>query len=197
MLIFVSTKTIRTNKNNKHKMANLITKTAKGFSKEAALESIGLNKDLFKFDSTMAYRNAVEKDELVSIEDFAQKQIDAKAKGLPGVGFSVTVTSGKEDSRERPYKEQVVVTTQARKYKTQYALVTGSETLEGGKIVAFADDKSKARKAAKDFVTANKETVTVFPIKVVSEGESVATKVEYTPSIGTKEGEYLFFILEA
>ena len=177
-------------------MANLIVKTGKGFSKEQAAENAGVDVSLFKFDSTQAYKKAASEDGF-TLAGFAQGQIDTKAKGLVGAGFSVTVKAGKEDTRERPYSEDVVITTKARKYKMQYALVTGSAQLVGGTVVDVKEDKSSARKAAKEYVTANKVDVNIFPIKMVSDGEAVAANVKYTPSLGATEGEYIFFVLEA
>src|SRR5215217_2580648 len=173
-------------------MANLIVKTGKGFTKEAAAVNAGVDIETVKYDSTQAYKKAAEKDEF-DLKGFAKSQVESRAKGVAGVGFSITKVAGKADTRERPYSEDVVITTKARKYKTTYALATGlskeATTLEGGTIVGLAEDKSAARKQAKDFVTENKVDVKILPIKVVSDGEAVAADVTYTPSLGATEGE--------
>lgn len=177
-------------------MANLVVKTGKGFNKAEALVNAGFETKV-AYDSTLAYKKAIAENPSMDIKEFAQSQIDSRIKGLAGVGFSVTVEAGKVDSRERPYTEEVVITTKPRKYELTYALVTGAKTLVGGTVVDVREDKASARKAAKEYVTANKVDVTILPIKVVTDGEDTAAVVEYTPSLGAKQGEYLFFALEA
>jgi len=179
-------------------MANLAVKTGKGFSKADALTQSGFATEV-KYDSTVAYKKAVkELGKKFDLATFAQDQIDSRAKGLVGAGFSITVEPGKEDSRERPYKEDVVITTKARKYTGTYALVTGADGLVGGTIVGLADDKTSARKQAKDYISEVKTgKVVIVPIKQVTDGENVAAVITYTPSKGATEGEYIFFGLEA
>jgi len=181
-------------------MANLIVKTGKGTSKQLAAENAGIDFELVKYDSTAAFKKAAEEDNF-DLEGFAKSQIKSRAKDVAGVGFAITKVSGKADTRERPYDEEVVITKSARKYKTTYAIVKGLERgttdLTNGTIVGFAEDKSAARKQAKLFVTENKERVDIFPMKLVSEGEAVAAHVDYAPSAGTTEGEYVFFMLAA
>lgn len=177
-------------------MANLTVKTGKGFSKADALVNAGIDTKV-SYDSTLAYKKA--KAELgvnFDINEFAQSQIATRAKGLVGALFSVTIEAGKEDSRERPYTEKVVITTKARKYTGTYAVVTGSKELIGATIVDLADDKSEGRKKAKDYTTEHKVDTTVLPLKHVTDGEDVAAYITYTPSLGAKQGEYLFFALE-
>lgn len=173
-------------------MKNLTIVTAKGFTKEEALASINTKLDV-KFDATVAWKKEGEP-EGKYLEAFADKHIETKLRGAAGIGYSVTVDAGSADTRERPYKVLNVVTDGQRKFKTVYeGLINVAPDGTGGTIVLVRDTKGEAEDAAKDYVTEHKVDVKVRIAKNVIEGQEEALTVEYTPSINTKLGTYIFF----
>lgn len=169
-------------------MSNVTILSAKGFSQEEAFA----NKAKFSlaYDATIAFRNAGEPSG-EDLKKFATEYLAKKTKSLPGAGVVIKIVSGKEDSRERPYKADIVVTEGTRKFNMVYQLIDADN-----KIVGQAETKNEALSLAKEVVTATRKDVKVVPIKVVVEGTPLAATVSYTPSVGTQEGEYIFFGIE-
>lgn len=170
-------------------MGKLVIVTSQGYSREEALAAANLPLDV-KFDATVAWKN-VDQPQGKHFEAFADDYVNAKIKGAAGIGFSITVVPGVADSRERPYKVDSVVTDGARKYKTVY------EGFAGKELVFTRDLKSEAEEAAKEYVSLHKTDVTVRIAKNVTEGQSTAMTVKYTPSINTNKGTYTFFGIES
>lgn len=179
-------------------MAKLRTVTVKGYTKEEAIANSGLTLDV-KFDATVAWKNE-EQPEAGStyFKAFAEAYLDKKIKGTAGVGCAVTVESGVADSRERPYKVLNHVTDGARKYKTVYEGLTNVVLDKAGNVIAgnlvlTKDTKAEAEEAAKEYVTAKRESVHIRLAKNVTEGKTTALEVKYTPSINTTLGTYIVF----
>ena len=177
-------------------MSNLVIKRGTGASLEDAKSNVDFNFDV-RFDATVKFKRAKEKaienGELdFSVVDFAKAYLEEKLKSAPNVGVVVVLDRAVEDSRTRPYKEDVVVTTQRRKWKTVYQLVNDNNEI----VLTVDGTKDEARTIAKELVKERKERIRAEVIKVVSEGEALAFSVDYTPSKHTKDGSYIFFALE-
>lgn len=173
-------------------MKNLTIVTAKGYTKEEALASVGTKLDV-KFDATAAYKKEGTPQGKY-LEAFADKHLNDKLKGASGIGYSITIEAGSADSRERPYKVTNVVTNGQRKWKSVYqGLINVAEDGTGGTIVLTRDTKNEAEDAAKEYVTANRTKVTVRLAKSVTEGQATAMVVDYAPAKKTKLGTYIFF----
>lgn len=164
--------------------------SGRGFNKQSAFD--GKAAFQVKFDASIAWKKAgspVGEE----FKAFATEYLAKKVKSAAGIGCVVVVSPGVEDNRERPYTTDVVTTEGKRKYKTVYQVVEDSTK----RILGEKDKKSQSLKLAKDLVSQLKTDVTVYPAKIVSEGEKVAATVKYTPSVNAKEGSYMFFGIEA
>lgn len=170
-------------------MANLILKQGKGFSMEEAAANVDFPHGV-KFNATPAYKKAIGQVGF-ELKKFAREYVDKKIKGAPNVGFYVTLESAVADVRQRPYKEENIPTPGKRKYKTVYQIFTPDN-----RLVGQADKKDDAVKLGKELIGSHKVDFEIRLAKVVSEGEPIAARLTYTPSVGTKEGSYIFFSLE-
>ena len=102
--------------------------SGKGFTKQ---EAFGEKAEYsVKFDATLAWKKAGSPvgDEF---KEFAKAYLDKKIKSAPGVGFSVAVSAGVKDDRERPYQTEVITQTGNRKYKTVYQVRDEQGTILG------------------------------------------------------------------
>lgn len=189
-------------------MGKLKIVTAKGYTQAEALEKSGLKIDA-KFNVTPSFKKEG-KPTGKYLEAFAFEALDSrKLTDVAGVGGVIVVESGVADTRERPYKVTPVTTKGSRKWKMVYEGVVGADKDgNGGTIVFSKDTKSEAETAGKAYVTENKVGLTVRVAKVVdgsidketkvkSAGQPIAMTIDYTPSINTAEGEYIFFGYEA
>ena len=181
-------------------MGKLKIVKAKGFTKEQAIQDSGLGEVLdVKFDATQAWKKEGTPDAASTyFKAFAEEYIAKKIKNIEGVGFTVTVEAGVQDSRERPYKVINHPTDSARKYTTYYeGLIDGNSEGTTGTIVFKADDKASAEKKAKEYMTEHRHSrIVVRLVKLVTEGKPVALVVEYAPSAGATEGTYIVFGIE-
>lgn len=182
-------------------MAKLNVVTGVGFSKEEAAKEAGFNAPL-KYDATIAYNTA--KDGVgFSLDAFLKEYLETKLKGIENVGITITLESAKKDVRQRPYKLNNVLSKGRRKYESKVMLVdqatlTGDKVdLTGAKIYGFGETKSEAEALAKTVVTREKINLVGVNVHTVATGGAVAFTVDYTPTLGTKEGEYIFASLEA
>lgn len=192
-------------------MAKLKIATAKGFTKEEAFKSTGLNLDL-KFDATLSHKKENIKGS-ADLQGFATDYAEKRVKSAVGIGFWVTVTPGVADSRERPYKVKNIATKGARTWKTVYHGVVGADSEGLGGVTVFTKDTlAEAEAAGKAHVTAEKVKVEILlgkevtgsvivdketGVKTKGAPQNVAMVIDYTPSINTTEGEYIFFGYEA
>lgn len=170
-------------------MSTLVIKQAKGANKEEAAKNAGFNFDI-KFDATQAHGKA-RKEVDFDVRDFATEYITRKVKGASNIGFCVTLEAAVEDSRTRPYKEEVIATDGKRKFKTFYEVISAD-----GRILGKAERKDEASKLAKQLISYEKQDNYTRLVKLPVEGQPLAAKLTYTPSAGTKEGNYIFFAFE-
>lgn len=174
---------------------SLIAVTAQGYSKEEALKNAGITLDV-KYDATTSWRKDGKPEGIglgMDLTTFMHEYIDEKVKGAAGIGFSITVEPGKADNRERPYKVTDVVTKGTTKYTMVYEGLINYTDTEAGTIIFAKKGKDKAVAAAKEYVTQHRTPVKIRKARVVSEGSAEAATVEYTPSLGTTLGTYIFF----
>lgn len=177
------------------KKVSLIAVTAKGYTKEEALRNAGIALDV-KYDATLAWKKDG-KPEGNDLNTFAHEYIYDKVKGATGVGFVIKVEAGQPDNRERPYKVTNSVTKGTTKYKMVYEGLVNYTKTEAGTIVFTKVGKTEAVEAAKEYVKQHRTAVKIRKARVVSNGNDLATTVEYAPSLGTTLGTYTFFGYEA
>lgn len=170
-------------------MSKITLVSAQGASKEVAAEIANFPYEV-KFDATQAWKKA-HVNPGFDVRAFAKEYAEKKIKGAKGVGFVITVEAAVEDKRERPYKEVNEATTGRRKWKTNYAIFN-----EEGKLIGSADKKEQASKLAKELIKTERQNLTCKVSKKVVEGQDTAFKLEYTPTKGAKDGNYIFFALE-
>lgn len=170
-------------------MANLILKQAKGFSKEEAASLVNFTIPVV-YDATVAYNNA--KDNVgFSLKEFAKSYLDAKVKGVAGAGVVIRLESAVKNTRTQPYDVTNFPTVGKTQYKKWYTLFSGSTILDKREF------KSQAESLMKELITQGvAEHIDIHKVKFpVNEGPTM-TGV-YTPSVGTKEGSFVFFAYEA
>lgn len=170
-------------------MSRVVLTQAQGSNKEAAIENANFPFEV-KFDATQAWKKAHTSPGF-DLRAFAKDYAEKKIKGAKGVGFSITLESAVEDKRERPYKEVNEATTGRRKWKTNYSIFNSE-----GKLLGVADKKDEAAKLAKEIIKTERADLVCKVSKKVTEGQDVAFKLEYTPTRGAKDGNYIFFALE-
>jgi hypothetical protein len=130
------------------------------------------------------------------VKEFMIAYLQKKSKLVPGVGYYITRKPAVVDSRQRPYSiKNVKNELGRRKYKTIYRWVDDAT----GKVVVEVDTtKAKAEAALKDMYTKKgyKGNATLILLKKVSEGQEIAAKAKYTPSVNAQLGEYIAFGVE-
>ena len=139
---------------------------------------------------TMSWKNAGSP---VTDKSFKEFAVDALAKNhlnnAEGVGLMVIVSAGSADTRERPYKFTNNVVEGKKNVKRVYEV----RRKDDGSVVATADTKSQAEKAAKALMTDVKTDLECVIVYHVLEGKELAFTCEYTPSVSTKLGTYVVF----
>ena len=131
------------------------------------------------------------------INEFMLNYLEAKTKSCPGSGFLITLDSAVKDTRERPYKIVNIKNTQGkRKMKRAYVwkdVDTDKEVAKTYTNKADAENKLKEVYSNGEYKGHAK-----LHIKAeVAEGQDVVAEAFYTPSAGTKNGQYLAFGIEA
>ena len=169
-----------------------------GVSKEVAIEDANLGYNIMG-DATQAYKHWVatksgaitEKDVKQFMLDYLQK----KSKSIEGIGYAITIEGAVADTRERPWTITDVKNEKGkRKYTTTYRLV---DDATGATIGTSQETKAAAKNVAKDLIANGFHGKgTCYYDKVVTEGEPVAFKFEYTPSKSAKNGRWLVFGIE-
>lgn len=142
-----------------------------------------------KFDATLAWKKARDGAGF-DLTAFARDYAEKKIKGAKGVGFAITIDAAIEDVRTRPYKEENNATEGRRKWKTNYSIFNAD-----GKLLGVADKKDEASKLAKELIKTELSDLTCKVSKKVTEGQDVAFTLKYTPSKGSKDGNYIFFAI--
>ncbi len=169
-----------------------------GESKDAAIAAANLGFDVAG-DATQAYKNwlklqtgaITEKNVKQFMLDYLQK----KVKSASGVGYAITIESAVADTRERPYTILDVKNEKGkRKYTTTYRLV---DDATGATIGTSQETKAAAKNLAKELILKGFHGKgTCYYDKVVTEGEPVAFRFQYTPSKSQRNGRWLVFGIE-
>lgn len=175
-------------------------------------------------NATQAYKNWLSKQTGVVTDsmkkEFMIDYLNKKTKNVEGSGFIIVVEAAVTDKRERPYKKINIKNEDGKRdWDTTfdivgasgkvYATVTSKDAKKFAKEVAKNEDvtekeirvkKSDAEKVVKDLYV-NKgltENVDVLYNKTPrKESQRIAMRFEYTPSKGTKPGQYIAFGIEA
>jgi hypothetical protein len=166
---------------------NLKLIEVQAYSKKDAIEvakSEGFELDV-KYDATLAYNNAIIEHGF-NVRDFAESQIEGKARGAANVGFNVTVDAGKPETKTRLYKAEVIPTEGPRQYYVAYQLTSGD------RILGDAPTKEEAIALAKDMIKDVKGDIDIDIIKKPTTN-GLAAHVKYDPSPDTKLGTYILF----
>ena len=186
---------------------------AQGFSKEKAIEKVGLDVDLLG-----RLKNATQKWKKqgapLNSKDL-RKFMELYVKDNKAVGAYIVVESSTDDTRTRPYTVINEVTTGKRKTKTSYQIKEGTfkvkyntvtneegveekvpvvEVLNLGAVEGKAEKKDLAMKKMKELIAANEKDYVIEIVKEVSEGQKYAAYGQYTPSKSAKEGKFVFFV---
>ena len=131
--------------------------------------------------------------------DFLEKE----TKLEPGKGFVITLDAAVVDKKTHPYKVNNVINTKGkRKYVTSYMLV---DDVNGQLLATVEDSHGKAATKALAIQTAKSlytehgltHSITCYYIQKCVAGESIAFKMDYSPSKNTRSGVYLVFGIEA
>ncbi len=166
----------------------------KGFTKQEAIAEAPFQ---VIRDATQAWKSAGKPITEKALKEFCADYLAKHTKYAAGIGCSITFEAGSADTRERPYTVKDIKNEKGkRKYKTGYQ---GINPETGEILFTNFDTKNKAIEMAKELYTkANyKGNISCDYIKGVSEGESKAFEVIYTPSKSAKQGTYICFGVEA
>jgi len=170
-------------------------------SKEAAKAEMESKYFHYVGDATQAFKNFKESIGGAvterAIKEFMLTYLEGKTKNAPGSGFLITLDAAVKDTRERPYRIVNVKNTQGkRKMKRVYVwkdVDTDKEIISVDTNKADAENKLKEVYATGSY----KGHAKLFIQSVVAEGQDVVAEAFYTPSAGTKNGQYLAFGIEA
>lgn len=170
-------------------MMNFVMTTVKAFSKTEAENQV--NFQIFK-DATQKWKNAGKPMIASELKAFCAEYLEKNTKSAPGLGCMIVLEPGVENSRVCPFKKIDVKTEGKRSYKKAFQAI---DTVTNEVLLTTMGKKSDAYKAVRDLCVSRGIThkVRVNYIKVVTEGESAAFELEYTPSTNTKEGTYILF----
>lgn len=151
-------------------------------------------------DATQAYKNWLKKQEDAVTENgkkqFYLDYLQKKSKSVAGVGYSVTIESAVEDTKQRPYKLVDVKNEQGkRKYKTIYQIINKNN----GEIIGSVDTtKKEAQEYVKNLYKKGfKGSIVCKYTKQVVDGEPIAFTAEYSPSKASHLGRFVVFGVEA
>lgn len=172
-------------------MTKLILKQGKGFSKEEAAANCNFTAPVV-YEATVAYKKALETStEVFDLKVFAKNYIQSKVKGLENVGFFIKLEAPVKNTRLQPYTVNNHSEKQVRKYQTFYELVDSDNKIYGT-AVGKANSEALGKKLVSEFNRDFKSRLVKLPV----EGDPIAIEFQYTPSLGTKEGSFIFFSLE-
>lgn len=149
-------------------------------------------------DATQAWKAAGKPLMGTALNEFLAAKLQKETKFASGIGCIITIDSGTEDTRERPYSVKDIKNEQGKRKFGMSFLVTNKETGEV-LFIATGSTKAEAIEKAKKLYTEKGFKGDLYGqyIKVVTEGEPGAFEVSYTPSKSTHLGKYLVFGVEA
>ena len=159
-----------------------------GNTKDTAMKESGLN---LRVDATQAYKkwaeaNATNED---NVKEWMKDYLKKKKFTMPNDGAYIVLQSAVADTRERPYKvEKPKYDARTHSPEKFYILRDAA----GGEVGREKTSKA-AEQAAKEYVTAYRESVTINIEWVAKEKNSLYANVKYTPSKGSKACKLLVF----
>jgi hypothetical protein len=159
-----------------------------GTTKDAAMKESGLN---LRVDATQAYKkwakeNVTNED---NVKEWMKDYLKKKKFTMPNDGAYIVLQSAVADTRERPYKVDKVKYEARTHSPEKFYVIRDSANNEVGR-----EKTSKAaEQTAKEFVTENKESVTINYEWVSKEKNSLYATVKYTPSKGSQACKLLVF----
>lgn len=106
-----------------------------------------------------------------------------------GVGCIVVKEAGSADTRERPYEFVNNVTEGSLTKKRVFQVIKKADDT----VVAEADTKADAARAAKNAMKTLREDLVCRQIYRVDSAHELAFELKYVPSTNTKEGTYIVF----
>lgn len=172
-------------------MAKLILKQGKGFTKEEAAKNCGFTAPVV-YEATVAYKRAQEDtNQVFDLKEFAKNYVQGKVKGVENIGFFIKLEAPVKNTRLQPYSVDNHATKEIRKYQTFYELVDSDN-----KIYGTAESKAESEVLGKQLVTQFNRDFTSRLVKLPVQGDPIAIEFKFTPSVGTKEGSFIFFSLE-
>lgn len=176
---------------------NIKTLQFTAFSKKEAEEKSAAEGIQSIKDATIAWKKAGSPQVGAAYNEFCAEYLKKNTKNAEGIGCIITLKSGVADTKDRPYKVEIVKNEKGkRSWKTAFNLIDR----ESGKLLktVIGTKKIAEAKAKELYVgTGYKGTVDATYAKVVTEGETKAFVVKYNPSVTTVEGSYLVFGIQA
>lgn len=159
-----------------------------GATKDAAMKNSNLN---LRVDATQSYKkwakeNAVTEE---SQKEWMKEYLKKKKLTMPNDGAYIVLQTAVLDSRERPYKVEKPKY-DARTHSPEKFYILRDAT---GNEIGREKTSKAAEQTAKDFVTENRESVSINIEWVAKEKNSLYATVNYTPSKGTQACKLLVF----
>lgn len=177
-------------------MANVNFKLVevKAFNRTEALNSV-MESDGLQIikDATQAWKNAGKPITTKALNDFCAEYLQKNTKMASGIGCSITIEAGSNDTRMKPF---TIINTKNEKGPRKYKVCYQGINKATGKIeFECSGTKAKAQEMAKNLYMKEgfKGDIIVKYTKNVVDGEDEAFEVHYTPSKNTKLGSYLCF----
>ena len=159
-----------------------------GETKDAAIAESNLN---LRVDATQSYKkwakeNATNED---NVKEWMKEYLKKKKLTMPNDGAYIVLQSAVADSRERPYKVDKKKYDSRTHSPEKFYILRDANNNEVGR-----EKTSKAaEQAAKEFVAAYRESVTINIEWVAKEKNSLYATVKYTPSKGSQPCKLLVF----
>lgn len=130
------------------------------------------------------------KERPVNFDDFAASMLKKNnIDTATGVGCVVVLEAGSADTRERPYELVNNVVEGSLSKKRVFQVCKKSDN----SIVAEAETKGDALRAAKNAMKTLREDLVCTQVYKVLGDHGLAFELKYVPSANTKQGKYIVF----
>ena len=146
-------------------------------------------------DATQAYKKWA-KENITSednVKEWMKDYLRKKKFDKPGIGAYIVTQTGVQDTRERPYTYENVVTEGRMATERTYEV---RRVDNGDLVVSLSGDgatKDAAIKAAKEIMADVKADLNIEVVYRVKDGKNVVGRLKYTPSVNAQKGRYIFF----
>ena len=177
----------------KFNMGNIKKVECHGYTRDEAIKQAPFT---IIRDATQAWKNAEMPMGDSELKLFMEEYLQKHTKMAGGIGCSITLKPGVADSRQRPYKIEDVKNEKGKRKFVTIIEIKDDDTK--AVLLKIEGTKTDAKNAVKELYIKQgyKGNITASYTRVVKEGEPLAFKAKYTPSINATKGVYICFGVE-